>query len=212
MKKIVSFDMDSTLFDEKFDEIFWLEEIPRLYSERHKVSFEKAKEICLSEFNKETKFSMKWYDPEYWFGKFQLSHPYKKVLSDLKHRIYIYSDTIHCLKSLRQKYFLVLVSAAPRDFMDLKLEVDGAKGYFDKIISTTSDMGIAGKSKMVFRKVVGLLGAGPKDIIHVGDNMEFDFNIPRSMGVTAYLIDREKKHKPGEFVIHSLRELEGKLL
>jgi len=212
MKKIISFDMDGTLFDKNFDDLLWFTEMPKLYSKKHKISFEGARRKCLEEYDKESKFSTRWYDIKHWLSHFQLDHPWEKIVGDLKHTVNIYDDAIPALKSLGKKYRLVLLSTATRDFINLKMGVENISKYFCKIYSTTTDLGASGKSKMVYRKLMSVLNVKPEQLVHVGDDEDFDFKIPRKMGITAYLLDRKRKGKKGEFVVHSLKELEEKLL
>ena len=40
---MISFDLDGTLFDNRFVDSMWLEEIPRLYSVKRRVSFDDAR-------------------------------------------------------------------------------------------------------------------------------------------------------------------------
>ena len=47
-------------------------------------------------------------------------------------------------------------------------------------------------------------------MIHVGDELYFDFNVPRKLDILAFYLDRTGKHK-GDFVIHNLKELQRKL-
>ena len=41
-------DLDGTLLDLNFDLHFWLEYIPKVYSEKHNISFQDAKKIIVS--------------------------------------------------------------------------------------------------------------------------------------------------------------------
>jgi len=47
-------------------------------------------------------------------------------------------------------------------------------------------------------------------MIHVGDDENFDFNVPRRLGILAFHLDRTGKSK-GEFIIHNLEQLNRKL-
>jgi hypothetical protein len=45
----------------------------------------------------------------------------------------------------------------------------------------------------------------------VGDHYEFDYLVPRRLGIDAFFLDRLDKQR-GEFVIKDLRELEKRIL
>jgi FMN phosphatase YigB (HAD superfamily) len=47
-------------------------------------------------------------------------------------------------------------------------------------------------------------------MIHIGDYLNFDFNVPRRLGIQAFHLDRTGENK-GELVIYSLEELNRKL-
>jgi putative hydrolase of the HAD superfamily len=51
----------------------------------------------------------------------------------------------------------------------------------------------------------------PREIVHVGDHYDFDYLVPRRLGIQAFYLDRSGEQK-GEFVLRSLRELEEKIL
>ncbi len=48
------------------------------------------------------------------------------------------------------------------------------------------------------------------DVVHVGDHYEFDYLVPRSLGIHALYLDRSGEKK-GDFVIQDLRNLEEKI-
>jgi len=51
--KVISFDLDGTLFDTMFVDAVWLEEIPRLYSVKKRVSVVDATKIVKREYDKD---------------------------------------------------------------------------------------------------------------------------------------------------------------
>jgi FMN phosphatase YigB (HAD superfamily) len=50
----------------------------------------------------------------------------------------------------------------------------------------------------------------PNEVVHVGDDECFDFDVPSKLGMTAFYLDRTGGHS-GEFVVRSLKEFSGKL-
>ena len=175
MRKIISFDMDGTLFDEVFDEAFWRKWMFEAYAKASNMGFEEARKKGQEAYNGEGRDSLKWYDPNYWFSLFGIKDGWNKAVKELRHTIKPFPDTIPALESLSKKYDMILLSAANHEFIELKLSAESLKKYFKKIYSSTSDLGVAGKDKMVFRKLLKVLKIKPEQLIHVGDDYEFDY-------------------------------------
>ena len=61
-----------------------------------------------------------------------------------------------------------------------------------------------------YHRICQILGANPHEIIHVGDHYEFDYLVPRKLGIHAFYLDRTAQ-KSGDFVLWDLRELDKRL-
>ena len=204
MIKVVSFDLDGTLADENFDNIFWFREIPRLYAEQHKVSLKKALEAVKEKYKTSNPQEMVWYDIGFWFRLFNLKHDWKKILSDLTHLIKIYKDVNPTLTKLKRKYKLIIVTHSTKVLLDLKIKPNNLDKYFTKIYSTPSDFR-SSKTKEIYEKILKDLNLKPEELIHIGDDKEFDFDVPKKLGIKCFLIDRKRKHK-GKFVVRNLNQ------
>ena len=207
---IISFDMDGTIADMDFDEILWFKELPKLYAERHKLSFEKAKEICTEEYGKVGDGDLRWYDVKYWLEHFELKKEFKHLLADLKHHIKLYPEAKEVIKYLSKKHKLIIISNAPREFLELKIEVESIKDHFDRIFSVTSDFGIVKKDSNVYKKICKVLGIQPEELIHIGDHYKFDYEVPRNAGIKAYYLDRKGEQK-GNYIVKDLKEFKEKI-
>ncbi|MCK5235195.1 MAG: HAD family hydrolase, partial [Candidatus Aenigmarchaeota archaeon] len=95
-------------------------------------------------------------------------------------------------------------------FLDMKLEAEGLKKHFSSVFSAQSTFGVRKKNKEVFMKVLEKLEIKPENMIHVGNNPYLDLEVPSSVGIKSFLLDRTEKRK-GDNVIHSLDELVGKV-
>jgi len=209
--KVISFDLDGTLFDNMFVDSVWLEEIPRLYSVEKGVSVEDARKVVRREYDGVGKERLEWYDIHYWIRRFSLNVEAKELLRNFEHRIKPYPEVPTVLEQLKQRGFtLVVVTNAGREFVELELEKAKMKDRFDRVFSSTSDFGVVKKTVKLYQRVCSILGVSPQEMIHVGDDRKFDFDVPRRLGILAYHLDRTSKHE-GEFVIHSLEELNTKL-
>ena len=65
-------------------------------------------------------------------------------------------------------------------------------GYFDFQV-TSESAGAAKPEPAIFHRAIDQfdLPLSPRDVAHVGDELENDYFAPRSLGMTAFLVDRE---------------------
>jgi putative hydrolase of the HAD superfamily len=104
---------------------------------------------------------------------------------------------------------LIILSNARREFLDLELEKTGIRDFFEQTFSSTSDFGLTKKTTDIYQKVCNICGLSPLEIVHVGDDRYFDFEIPRKLGIKTFYIDRTGADS-GETVVHNLKELAEK--
>jgi len=209
--KMISFDLDGTLIDYEFVDSVWFEGVPRLYSVEKGVSFDDAKEAVKREYDKVGKERIEWYDLQYWIRKFGLNVDKQELLKHFQHRIKTYPEVPKVLEELKQKGFrLIIVTNASSEFVELELRKTKMKNYFEHVFSSTSDFGLVKKTVNLYQRVCSILEVSPQEMIHVGDDRNFDFDVPRRLGILAFHLDRTGKCK-GKLVIHSLEELSRKL-
>jgi putative hydrolase of the HAD superfamily len=207
MPKIISFDMDGTLVDAEFTDWVWGHGIPTLYAKKMGISFEEAKPLVTQEYLKVGEGAIEWYDIKYWFRFFQLDESWKVVMGWYTDKIKVYPDVHHILQRLKGRFPLILTSNAGREFIDLEMETTGLGKYFQRIFSATTDFGEVKKTAGFYQRICGILGTRPQEIVHVGDHYEFDYLVPRSLGIRAFYLDRSGKHG-GDSVIPELKDLE----
>jgi len=210
MTKIISFDMDGTLVDQEFTDWVWCRGIPTLYAEKTGLSFEEAKAFVEREYRKVGEGAIEWYDIKYWFDFFQLDKSWKVLMEHYIDKINVYQDVNHILERLKNRFPLVLTSNAGREFIDVEMEATGLGKYFDHIFSATSDFHLVKKTADFYRRICKILEADPHEVVHIGDHYEFDYLVPRSMGIQAFYLDRSSDQM-GEFIISDLRDLEKRL-
>ena len=210
MPKIISFDMDGTLVDAEFTDWVWGHGIPTLYAEKVGLSFEEAKAFVTQEYLKVGEGAIEWYDIKYWFRFFQLEESWRGVMERYKDKIKVYPDVNHILERLGRNFPLVLTSNAGREFIDLEMEATGLGRYFYRIFSATTDFGRVKKTAGFYQRICQVLETRPQEIVHVGDHYEFDYLVPRSLGIHAFYLDRLGKQR-GASIISDLRDLEERL-
>ncbi len=193
--KVISFDLDGTLVDKNFDDSLWFQELPRLYAEKHGVSFQEAWKHCTDSYAGLGDQDLRWYDIDHWLSQFEISVPSSKLIDDLSHMIKLFDDSVPALESLKNKgYDLIVLSNANRKFLDVKIKAEGMKYFFSRVYSVTSDFGQVKKSRDVYEKICAELKIAPGEMVHVGDHEGFDYLAPLEAGVHAFLLDRFGRH------------------
>ncbi len=208
--KVISFDLDGTLVEPEFNEWIWGVGIPQLFAEKRGISFDEAKEIVGGEYRKVGEGSLEWYDIKYWFNVFQLDGNWKQLLNRFSHRIKIYPEVLKVLKDLSSHYRLIIISNAAREFIDIEVEVAELRGYFSRIFSATSDFRQIKKTAEFYGRICQILRLGSQQMVHVGDHWEFDYLVPKGLGIKALHIDRSGNYN-GDDVIRNLEEVGQRL-
>lgn len=210
-KKVVSFDLDGTLTDPSFVDSVWLEGIPQLYSIKKKVSFEEAKIAVKKEYDEVGNEALEWYNLQYWIKKFDLNVSWEHLLSRFEDRIKIYPDALKTIKELSQKGTRsIIITNANTEFLEFQLASTKTEDYFEAAFSVTSDFGLVKKTVDAYQRVCNILDILPHEMIHVGDDQNFDFYVPQRLGILAFHLDRKGTNK-GKHVIYSLEDLNKKV-
>jgi HAD superfamily hydrolase (TIGR01549 family) len=211
MPKYISFDMDGTLIDPVFTDYVWGQGIPALYAKKVGVPFTSAKILVEKEYQKVGEGAIEWYDIKYWFRFFELEQSWKTLMKQFVDKIHVYPDVNHILDRLKDKFKLILTTNAGREFIEVEMGATELGRYFERVFSATSDFGLVKKTIGFYQRICQFLGISPHEIVHVGDHHEFDYLVPRRLGIHAFYLDRSGKQK-GDFIISDLRDLEEKLL
>jgi len=205
-KTLISFDLDGTIVKPDYNEFIWFKEIPELYAKKYGLDFEKAREKVIKEYEKVGDNDVRWYSLDYWLKHFGFGVGEKEILEKYAPFVELYPEVISVLEKLKKNYILVISSAMGREFINVKLRKEKIFKYFNKVFSAISDFGMIKKKVDVYRRVCSIVSVDEKEVVHVGDDKVFDYETPRSIGIKAFYVDREKK-TVGENVIYSLSSL-----
>jgi FMN phosphatase YigB (HAD superfamily) len=201
--KVVSFDVDGTLVDQKFNNLIWENDVPTLVAQKRGWDLDKAKDFCFFEYNKVGDKDLRWYDIEYWLKKFNISKSAIDILQNRQDAIIVYPDVFPVLKELKEKSFKVIViTCMPRIF--LKEKIQSFDSHFDKVFSTISDFKKV-KSPSIYLRIAEIIGVHPSDILHIGDHQRLDYEFSIEAGYESILIERDGKNK--DFSISGLKEI-----
>lgn len=205
--KVVSFDVEGTLVTPDFSYAVWFEAIPRRYAEKNGIDFERAKTIVEEEYRKVGDQRLEWYDVWYWFNKFDLGVPLP-VMEGCQSSVCYYPEVEEVLASLSGRYELAVASGSPREFLVHLLK--DIKHHFVKVFSSVSDHKQL-KTPEFYWSMCQVLGVKPEQVIHIGDNWQFDFLAPSEIGIRAFHLDR-KGQSDDQHSLRSLAELKPRLL
>ena len=129
----VLLDMDGTILDRHFDDHFWLEHVPKRWSQRHKTTLTYAKKHLYDLFHSQEN-TLNWTDLDYWSDRLTLDIPVLK--QEIEHLIAVHPYVIEFLLFLKHGGKTVwLVTNAHSKTLDLKMKNTRIGPYFDGIIS-----------------------------------------------------------------------------
>jgi putative hydrolase of the HAD superfamily len=200
--KVLSFDLDGTIFKKGLDDVFWNEKIPELLAEKKKMPFNDVQRFVIKEYEKIGQDDARWYIPEYWFDLFDLDIPVDMVLDSVDYASGIYEDT-YIIQEFAKTYTIIISTNNPRSILEHKLKVFKYVDHITHTFSSISDFGNIVKNRQFYANICGRLGIKPQQMLHVGDNNFYDVLEPRAVGINALLIDRDGENS----TIHSLHDL-----
>ena len=132
----IMFDMDGTLLDLHFDSYFWRNLVPQVYSEKHNISVEEAREKILAGYEK-IYGSLDWYCLDYWTKKLDLDIGALKTT--IAHKIAIRPNALILLQELQLlgKRIILITNAHPIS-LNIKMKHTGLAVFFHQCISSHS--------------------------------------------------------------------------
>lgn len=204
MLKVVSFDVDKTLTNYNYMDYVWNKAIPQLYAKNTGLCLKDAIAHVLKEYDKIGSDDIRWYLPEYWFKHFNLNENPIGVFKKHVDKIRFYPEVSTVLNNLRQKFDLVIASGIPRNIVEIMIRKFKCFKY---IFSPISDLKEIKKTSKFYSMICIKLGINPSNIVHIGDDWQYDFLSPRKIGIKSFFLDRTEK-KIGKNIIKNLRELE----
>ncbi len=185
--RVVSFDAEGTLVTPDFSYAVWFEAIPQRYAEKNGLSLEQARKAVEEEYRRVGDQRLEWYDIQYWFKELGLGSP-EPVMQKCEKRVRYYPEVKDVLLHLGAKYKLVVASGSSRDFLYYLLK--DVRPLFSGVYSSISDYKQL-KTAEFYVKMCREMQAKPEQVVHVGDNRQFDFSAPCEAGIRAFHLDRK---------------------
>ncbi|MDD2897196.1 MAG: GMP/IMP nucleotidase [Desulfuromonadaceae bacterium] len=179
----VLLDMDGTILDRHFDDHFWLEHVPKRWSQRNHTTLEYAKEHLYSLFRSQEN-TLNWTDLDYWSDRLKLDIPTLK--REIEHLIAVHPYVVEFLLFLKHAGKIVwLVTNAHSKTLDLKMKNTRIGPYFDGIISA-HQVGLPKEDVRFWKKLQEFIRYDPERTM-LGEDSETNLRTAQSYGI-KYLI------------------------
>jgi putative hydrolase of the HAD superfamily len=204
--RLISFDLDGTLVDFTYSSLVWEVGVPQLYAQKNGIPLSEATSIVTGEYERTGDVSLAWYDIAYWFKRFDLPGTGRQLMEEYRNKVRLYPEVKEVLGILSERFELIVISNAAREFIDMEVTETDIEDYFSRIFSATSDFEQVKKTPQFYELICDTLGVLPTEMIHVGDHYEFDYRAPRQLGVEAYFLDRNGSESKGSHTVKDLKE------
>ncbi len=204
--KIVSFDAEGTMVTTEFSHAIWHEAIPKLCAATRGLDLSDARQLVYEEYDRVGQHRLEWYDIEYWFNYLGLGDP-EPVIRSCLGAIAHYPEVTEVLTALATEYRLVVSSCTPREMLHFLLQ--DIEPYFVRVFSAVSHFKQL-KNPDFYLWICREMGVSPEQVIHIGDNWEFDFINSGLAGMNAFHLDRSATRE--EQSLESLTQLADLLL
>ena len=130
----------------------------------------------------------------------------------LKHPPVLMEDVDPTLQSLQDRgYRIGLISntgRTPGDVLRVVLNGLNIDQYFDHM-TFSNEVLVRKPKKEIFQHTLRQMRAAPKFAMHIGDDLDADYEGAKAVGMKAVLLDRGNEHAPGEDRIQALSDLLG---
>ncbi len=128
----VLLDMDGTLLDLHFDNVFWTEHVPRAWARKHGLPEAEATETLLARIS-QNQGTLDWYSLDYWTAQLEMDIPALK--QELRHMIRLRPYALEFLQALRDGPCEVLmVTNAHRKTLDIKMSQVDLRAWFQRMV------------------------------------------------------------------------------
>lgn len=184
---VVLLDLDGTLLDLNYDNVFWLQHLPKRLAEQRVISVEQA----LLELRKQMRHvegHLHWYCVDYWSATLELDIAALK--REIKHLIAIRPGVEQFLRWLRAREKQVrLVTNAHSASLDLKLQYTGIGDYFDRV-QTSHALGAAKEHREFWLRYQSDDPFDPQRALLIDDNFSVlqaarDYGVAELLGIRS---------------------------
>ena len=163
-------DLDGTLLDLAYDNYFWHEHVPLIFSKKNNIPFNEAK-ILLKKMYAENKNSLNWYSSNYWSKRIEINL-YLEI-KKTRNKIKVFPGVKRLLSKIKAegRVKIILLTNCPREMLHIKLDQTKLWRYFDKIISS-EDYGYPKESKKFWKILENKLKYNKNKTAFIDDNVD----------------------------------------
>ncbi|MBF0137058.1 MAG: GMP/IMP nucleotidase [Magnetococcus sp. DMHC-1] len=160
-------DMDGTLLDRHFDDVFFLQTIPEAYAALHHLDLDVSRQRVLIAY-KQVEGTLNWYDLDYWSRQLNLDVP--ALQQQVAHLIQTHPHVTNFLQQLqKQGHPVHLVTNAHPQSLALKLSRTPIGLYLTGIV-TSHDFGYPKEYTQFWDLLQKKLGFDPARTLFVDDS------------------------------------------
>lgn len=164
----VFLDMDGTLLDLNFDTYFWLEHVPRRFSEKHGIELEQAKTQLMQRYQA-IMGTIDWYSIDYWTRELELDIALLK--EEVDHLIAVHPYVTEFLDAVRAAgKRVLLVTNAHMKSLELKMDRTRLGGHFDRLVCS-HDLGLPKEQPEFWSRLQGVEAFNPRRTLLVDDSL-----------------------------------------
>lgn len=159
--------MDGTVLDLRFDNLFWLDALPRRWGERHGVPAAEATRLLRARFDAK-RGTLEWYCIDHWSE--ELDFDIAALKAEMRDHIRYLPGALEFLASVRfrGKRLLLTTNAHPIS-LATKNAATGLDRHFDELVSSHA-FGVPKESPEFWSKLARGYGVDPAGTLFVDDS------------------------------------------
>jgi len=165
--RTVCLDMDGTVLDLSFDNLFWLDALPRRWGERHGVPAEEAIALLRSRFDAK-RGTLEWYCIDHWSE--ELDFDIAALKAAMGAHIRYLPGALEFLEAARARGLrLLLTTNAHPISLAVKERRAGLARHFDELVSS-HEFGVPKESPEFWARLAASHGVDPAATLFVDDS------------------------------------------
>ncbi|MGB3209816.1 MAG: GMP/IMP nucleotidase [Desulforhopalus sp.] len=195
----VFLDMDGTLLDKYYDDYFWEQYVPEVYSAKNQVDLADARKLLLETY-RSVENTLQWTDLDYWSDRLHLDIPALK--KEISHLVNIHPhiiDFFEYMQRIGKKLYLV-TNAHPKA-LAVKMRQVSLENWFEQMICS-QEVGAAKEQPEFWHNLQRLLPYD-KERTLFADDTEKVLHAAEEYGIQHLIhIAKPSSRLPTQFSLH----------